>query len=63
MAGKLNPIPFNPMGLTARQLVECADALSTAFDGIERGVLDANIIYNLCVSRDNLRVQWDTRSR
>lgn len=47
-----NPIPFNPDTMTVSHLKECADALSLAFQGIERGVDAENIVHQLEAARD-----------
>jgi hypothetical protein len=63
---ELNPIPFNPEGLTIRQMKDAADTLSMIFEGIERvendGVPAENLIHNMKAWRDSLSAQWKKNS-
>lgn len=55
-----NPIPFNPDTMTISQAKQCAEVLSQAFSGIERGVDPVNIIHNLRLSMEQMAASWRT---
>lgn len=53
-----NPIPFNPDTMTVSQLKECAEALSTVFDQMRRGVSETVIIGHLEQTREHMTKNW-----
>lgn len=53
-----DPIPFNPDGMTVRELKDCAELLHRTFDAIDREVDDHNIVYHIKEARDQFRRTW-----
>lgn len=57
-----NPIPFNPDGMTVRELKDCAELLFRLFDGLDRGVDAHNTVFHLDAAREQFQRTWRTRS-
>lgn len=56
---KANPIPFNPDGMTVRQLRHIAETMRTLFDGNARPDVDpSNVLFHLEQAREWMLREW-----
>ncbi len=56
-----NPVAFNPLTMTANQLVQCADALRTMFDLLDRDGTAEDVKHAVMQTREHMRKTWNAQ--
>ena len=55
-----NPIAFNALTMTVRQLVDCANTLRTLFELLDRDPTDEDVRSYVEQAREHMRQTWKT---
>ena len=55
-----NPVAFNALTMTVRQLVDCANTLRTLFELLDRDPTDEDVRSYVEQAREHMRQTWRT---